>query len=58
MNQYLCNQWQVHNFVTQKQLKVGGSAFKFVLRKSCFWLWLWMTANPFGWAAGFWQKQK
>jgi hypothetical protein len=49
----------VGNFVTQKQLKEGGiPAFKFVLRKSCFWLWLWMTVKPFGWAVGFWQKQK
>jgi hypothetical protein len=53
------NQWQVGNFVAQKQLKAGGQgAFKLVLGKSCFWLWLWVTANPFGWAIGFWQKQK
>jgi hypothetical protein len=49
----------VGNFVAQKQLKARGqSAFIFVLGKNCFWLWLWMTANPFGWAVGFWQKQK
>jgi hypothetical protein len=29
-----------------------------VQRKSCFWLWLWMTANPFGWTVSFSQKQK
>jgi hypothetical protein len=39
------NQWQVGNFLAQKQLKAGGQgAFK--LRKSFFWMWLWMTATP------------
>jgi hypothetical protein len=36
----------------------GEGAFKFVLCRSYFWLWLWMTANLFGLAVGFWQKQK
>ena len=26
----------------------GKGAVKFVLGKSCFWLWLWVGANPFG----------
>jgi hypothetical protein len=53
------NQWKVGNFVARKQLKAGGQgAFKLVLGKSCFWLWHWVAANPFGWHVGFWQKQK
>jgi hypothetical protein len=24
MNRYVCNEWQVGNFVIQKQLKAGG----------------------------------
>jgi hypothetical protein len=46
----------VGNIVTQKQLKAGEP--KFVLRKNCFWLWIWMTANPFDCVVGFWQKEK
>jgi hypothetical protein len=58
-NRYLCNQWQVGNFEIQKHVKAGPPpAFENELRKSCFWLWLLMTANTFGWAVGFWQKQK
>jgi hypothetical protein len=32
----------------------GKGASKFILCKSCFWLWLWMATNPFGWVVGFW----
>jgi hypothetical protein len=57
-NCYLCNQWQVGSFGTQKQVKAGPPpAFENELRKSCFWLTL-MTANPFVCVVGFWHKQK
>jgi len=46
---HLHNQWQVGNFQEQKQVKAGPPpAFENELRKSCFWLWLWLAANPFG----------
>jgi hypothetical protein len=49
----------VCNFVTQKKLKVGETCLQVrTTQKLLLVVTLGDTANPLGWAVGFWQKQK